>query len=135
MFLTNNVIVAIATPLPLVLIIRKLKSRGSWSWAGLLLWSSIFMICIFGVGHLVLIASARHIVDKWSPDKTRRVAIYQLPHFSSTPGSGSDGSGFVRVYDANGKCLHQLKFDMIQSAQVTWFNDAVEIGSNTFSLR
>jgi len=135
MFLTNAFIVTIAILIPLVLVAIKTKSSCTWSRTKVFLSASILLTLILGAGHWLLSSRVRAIDVIWSPDNTRKIVFYQLPHVSFSPGSGSDGPGLVKVFDEKGKCLNWIKFDMIQSAQVTWFDDAVEIGSTTIALR
>jgi hypothetical protein len=135
MFLTNALIVTIAILLPLVPVVMKAKSYCSWSWAKVLILGMILFMVTIGTGHWILNITAREMGVLWNPDNTRKVVIYQLPFRSFTPGSGSDGPGFVKVYDEKGNCLASIKFELIQMAQVTWFDDAVEIGSTTVRYR
>ncbi|MES2594673.1 MAG: hypothetical protein V4662_05035 [Verrucomicrobiota bacterium] len=89
------------------------------------------LMTVLTTWHVILSASAKQVYVNWSPDRTWRVVTYRLPMYWGPPGSSSDAPGFSRLYDAEGRCRAHVNLNMIQSGDVNWFPDCVEIGVKT----
>jgi hypothetical protein len=100
-----------------------------WSFEQGILYSVSILVCTLGIGCLIMYAFSKEYSVDWSPDRTIRVVVHKIPYISLTPQQSSDGPGFAEVYTAQGHCLDQIYLEEIQMAQVTWFDDFVEVGS------
>jgi hypothetical protein len=100
-----------------------------WSFERGILCSLFILICTLGFGCLIMYAFSTEYTVVWNPERTVRVVLHKLPYISLTPQQSGDGPGFAEVYNEQGHRLDQIYFEQIQSAQVTWFNDFVEVGS------
>jgi hypothetical protein len=110
---------------------RARQRNRPWSFEKGILCSAFILVCTLGIGCAALYALSEEYSVNWSPDQTKRVVLRTLPSLHFTPQQSSDGPCIVEVYDAKGHCLDQIYFEMLQMAQVTWFDGFVEVGSQS----
>ena len=124
-----------------MLVLAGLASAFCWNRARMLnrpwffeqgiLYSVFILVCTLGFGCLIIYAFSTEYSVNWKPDRTVRVVVYKLPYICLGPASSVDGPGFGEVYNAQGHRIGLLYFEAIEMAQVTWFDDFVEIGSES----
>lgn len=63
-----------------------------------------------------------------SPDGRFRIVVLRAPMPAAMPGQAGDAPGVVRLYDSNGKLLHETKVEMVQLVdQVDWQSGRVAV--------
>jgi hypothetical protein len=73
-------------------------------------------------------ALAEEYTTIWSPDARYKIVVYGYPMLPAMPGQGGDASGFVRLYDKDGRVLEEKDVDMVQLIeQVDWEEGKVDI--------
>ena len=134
MIFTTPLSIMASMAIPLVLCIARHQRKFVHSWILVGAVSTVLLFAGLFVGDRVLRGSAVEVGIDWSPDRVYRVVAFALPYSSVVPGSGSDGPGFVRIYNSHDRLLGKIDFDMIQRAEVNWSDNYVEIGSDIVEL-
>jgi hypothetical protein len=105
-------------------VIQSPRRRRLLLWAAAIAGAFVVFLWI-ATPHLPMEESASYT----RPDGKYRIVVFRIPVWlAMMPGQGSDAPGVVRLYDQQGKLLHETKVEMVQLVDhVDWGPKKVEI--------
>lgn len=87
-----------------------MKNRRAFLWIGLALVAALLAWWLRPV-------PMTEVAVHPSPDGKYRIVLYRVPMRVAMPGQGGDAAGVIRLVDASGRTLQEMKVPLIREVQ------------------